>query len=593
VVPLAVIALIAWIYWPVHAAGLVWDDKTQLRDAALQLGNDWQSIFHLNFDWSNYFRPLGVALFAAETRAFDAAPAPMHLFSLGLHLVNSVLVGALARSLLAQSDSPASAKILPCLAMMLFGLHPLLVEPVVWISGQVDLLVTLFTLLGLLANLALRRTVLRATSVALCFFLAANTKEAAVSFPLLLLVVDWVRPVDKIDNPGVVRLRWALAQCLRRQWLVYLSVLAAGVVYLAFRYWGLGFLVHGSGNATSFSGSRLQLICFTYLAYWRLLIWPMAGLGPIHLVPMQQFAEITAVSLAADMAAIAIVVVGLCLFWKRKAVGGLVMGVSVALLPVVHIIPIDFEASIYHDRYALPALAIMCAFLPLVITSLAPQRRHPRRLMAYGALAGAAWLLVAMINIRVTVPLWSDELRLWQWSLRQNPGSIVAEDHLLSTYLDSNDLLHAQPIADALMKDGRSCANCMIEVAYLAVIRGDAERASLALQEAKRALDSIVPTRRQLVGYLLTTGNLGQLRHDAAGAEEAYGAAISLDPLSPDARMSLAFLQARQGQVDEARKTAEAALSLSAPDERTGRRREFERVLAASTADPRGSAVSQ
>ena len=186
------------------------------------------------------------------------------------------------------------------------------------------------------------------------------------------------------------------------------------------------------------------------------------------------------------------------------------------------------------------------------------------------------------------MPLWSDERRVWQWSLLQNPGSIVAEDHLLSTYLESNDLLHAQPIAEALLRDGRSCGNCMVKVAYLAVIRGDTGRASFALQEAKHSLDKVVPTRREMVGYLLTSGNLAQLQHKTTEAEEAYRAAISRDPLSPDARMSLAFLQARQGKAEEARKTAEAALSLSAPDERPARRREFEQVLAAST-EPLGS----
>jgi len=379
-IPLAAVALIAWIYWPVHTAGLVWDDKTQLHDARLQLSNVWQFIFHLNFDWSNYFRPLGVVLFATETRVFDVAPAPMHLLSLGLHLVNSVLVGVLARSMLTPSDSHVSAKMLPCLAMMLFGVHPLLVEPVVWISGQVDLLVTLFMLLGLLANLVLRRTVVRAVAVALCFLLAAGTKEAAVSFPLLLLVVDWVQPVDKAFDPGATRMRRVLVARLQKQWLVYLFVLVAGFSYLALRYWGLGFLIPDHGNATSFSVAGLPLVSYTNLAYWRLLVWPMAGLGPVHLVPMEQFTEITMVSLVTDAAAVAIVVVGLYLFLQRKAMGGLVAGVTVALLPVLHLIPIDFAESIYHDRYALPAVAIMCSFLPLVISGLALQREHLGRL---------------------------------------------------------------------------------------------------------------------------------------------------------------------------------------------------------------------
>jgi Tfp pilus assembly protein PilF len=106
-------------------------------------------------------------------------------------------------------------------------------------------------------------------------------------------------------------------------------------------------------------------------------------------------------------------------------------------------------------------------------------------------------------------------------------------------------------------------------------------------------MDVLVPVRRLILGYILTSGNLSQLQHDPAEAEEAYNAAISLDPLSPDAHMSLAFLQARRGRTGEARKTAETALSLCAPDERAKRREEFERVLSAAIAREQPATVSQ
>jgi hypothetical protein len=583
-ISIAVLALIFAVYWPVHDAGLVWDDKTQLRDARLLHASNWlQFIFQLNFDWSNYFRPLGVLLFAAEARTFAVSPGPMHLVSLGIHLTNAILVGAMARASLPQPISRANGILLPCLATLLFGLHPLLVEPVVWIAGQVDQLVTLFMLLGLLANVTLQHNVVRAAVVGLCFFLAACDKEAAVSFPLLLFVFDWMRPAggDGLNQPW----QSALAGRLRRQWLVYVSVLAAGLGYLALRFWGLGFLVSNYGHETSLSWSRLQLVCYTYLEYWRLIAWPMFGLGPIHMVPTEHFAQLSAVSLASDAAAIALAAFGMVLFWKHKPLGGLIAGVTGALFPVLHILPIDFESSIYHDRYAITAVAIACIFVPLVVSEVLAQYTPSRKKVVLAALIGTVWLFMAMLNVRVTVPLWSDELRLWQWALRENPGSLVAEDHLLSTYLENNDVSHAQIVADALMKDGRSCANCMLNVAYLAVLRGDAERATLALQSAKSALGKLAPTRREWLGYILLSGNVATLRHEFSDAEEAYQAAISLAPSSPDARMSLAYLLAEEGRIDEARRTADAALALSAPDERQSRRRDFEEALTAASQD--------
>jgi hypothetical protein len=71
-----VLGLIAVIYWPVNAAGFVWDDHFYLHDSAsLRHGNDWIGIvFHGFLDWATYFRPLGVAWF---TPVLDRqAPSP-------------------------------------------------------------------------------------------------------------------------------------------------------------------------------------------------------------------------------------------------------------------------------------------------------------------------------------------------------------------------------------------------------------------------------------------------------------------------------------------------------------------------------------
>ena len=577
---LAVLALITLAYWPVHAAGLVWDDRVFLHDTAwLRSGNAWlQVVFHGFSDWTQYYRPLGVALFTAETRLFDVAAAPMHLVSLGLHLVNTLLVGALARQLLLQSDRDYRGKLSPCVAMLVFGLHPALVEPVVWISSQCDLLLTCFMLAGLIFNMTLSHVAARAVGVAACFFLAACAKESAVVFPLLLLVLDWLRPTSA-DTAN--RLLPALRERLHRQWPVYLSVFAAGIAYLALRTWGVGFLVEARGHEAALSWSRVQLVCVTYLTYWKLLVWPMTGLNPLHLLAKGQFGEFSVTLVVADFAAMAIVIAGFYLLWKRLAVGGLIVAVTVALAPALHIVPIDFDDSFYHERYAIVAIALACAFLPLVMHSFGLQREHKGRRVSLFRSGFGGWLILAYLNIQVTVPLWSDEARLWLWVLHQNPGSIIARDNLLSAYLDRDDLAHARPLADQMMLDKRQCPNCMLNVAHLAIIQGDAELASVALQRAKQAIDETDQPKRIKELYLVAEGNLDRLRHDFEGAEAAYREAISLDPLDPNPHMNLAVLLARQGHVDEAREALEAAILLYPAGEQPVQRQAFDRILSA------------
>ncbi len=583
--PVAALGAIALVYCRVQMAGLVWDDHLYLHDAAaLWYGTDWIHILLHGFpDWITYFRPLGVALFTIETRLFDIAPAPMHLVSLGLHLANVQLVGTLARCLLTKADGHDRTNALPCVAMLIFGLHPALVEPVVWISSQYELLVTFFMLLGLILNVTLRHAVLRAACVALCFFLAACSKEAAISFPLLLVILDWLRPIDDVRTDGLQNdliARW------RRQWPVYLALIGAGLFYLGLRRWGLGFLVNPSRHVTQPLWQQLQTVCATYMAYWKLLIWPMSGLGPLHIVPQQQFAQFRLSLLALDAAALSISLGGAYLLWKRHPLGGLITGVTVALFPVLHIIPVEFDENLYHDRYAMTAVAISCSLLPLVWVRFATLGENTRRVLAGSTLVVGAWLFLALLNVRVTLPLWSDDLRLWRWALLENPGSIAAQRNLLGAYLLRNDTAHGDPVAETLIQNpqGRACIDCMLNVAALALNEGHAQRSSLALQEIKKDMSGAAGAPVQILDYILYSGLLSELEHDPASAEEAYRAAIAFDTANPRGYMGLAFLLAKQGRFDEARKAAETAMPLYAPDERARRKLAFDQVMSASSA---------
>jgi hypothetical protein len=162
------------VYWPVLHGNFVWFDFTDFVDMPwLRQGDLWQQYIFKNFNgWSFYFRPLVVGLYTLEVRAFDSMPGPMHAVSLGLHLVNTLLVGLLAQRLrtldpwLASRDRRWAIGI----AMLLFGLHPVLIEAVVWVNCQFELVVALFTMLGLLANLCIPRRILRALLVGCSFF---------------------------------------------------------------------------------------------------------------------------------------------------------------------------------------------------------------------------------------------------------------------------------------------------------------------------------------------------------------------------------------------------------------------------------------
>ena len=559
---MALLGLVALVYWPIRRADFVWDDVMCFHDAAwLRVGDGWKHYVFSGFcDWTNYFRPLLVVLFTVQLRLFDANAAPMHMVSLAMHLGNTLLVAALARSFLHTRE--LSAWLLAAAAAAIYGLHPALLEPIVWINTQTELMVVFWMLSGLLCDAKIERTTWRAAAVAGCFFLAACSKESAVAFPLILVLFDWSR-----NRSATVAHVW------RRQRVVYAATLAAGLAYLALRAWALGYVLQPAPIAAPSLLARAREVAFIYTTYWRILLLPMFGGGPIHLVDTARFATWSAPLVTACIASLSIFSFGLVGAWRRSLAGAGIVGITLALLPVLHIVPVAFDPSLYHERYVMMPLALACSLLP----GAAVDSRIPSRVLTTAAAAcGLAWIAAAALCIRTALPLWSDEVALWQWTLRSNPASLTAQDRLLATYIDRGDDAHALPLASALLDANTPCPFCALNGAYLAIKKGDLARADSVLERIRNDPTILAYNQRFAQRYIQVNGMLFEAKGDMINAESAYRDAVAADPLVPEAQMALATFLARQGRIDEARVAAARALQLYAPDMRDRRRHEFE-----------------
>jgi hypothetical protein len=567
-----ILALIAAIYWPISHAGFVWDDTASFHDQGWLHGDAWkQSVWRGFNGWVNYFRPLVLLLFTAQVHAFDATPGPMHVVSLCIHLLDTLLVGLLAYRL--SETWPDSHRILRSgLPMLFYGLHPALIEAVDWIGCQFELALTFFMLLGLLLNASLKKTSLRAIGAGLCFFFAACCKESALAFPLFVVIFDLYAERGRGGWLDILRATW------RRQRVVYAAVLLGGLAYLAVRYWALGYFLVPTAAPPLFAFARLQQASLTYLSYWKLIIWPMGSIGPIHAVDGEQFTAITAGSLATDAAALSLALGCGYAFWKRHTTGFLLLAGSAALLPVLNLVPVGFNEGLYHDRYAMAAIAVVCALLPGLLIPLYLRAPLIKRIVP---IVAVVWLAFAVANVRVTTPLWADGVALWQWARQQEPKAITPKSQLLTAYIARNDHEHARELGDELLQQGQACPTCLLNIAYLALSEHDATRAALALGKLKDAR-VLAYDKGTLHNYIFANGMLLELQGDPTAAEEAYRDAITVDELDPVPKITLAALLATHGRMAEARPLAEAALSLFAPDERVRRRQEFESAAAAA-----------
>ena len=170
-----------------------WDDEGYVLTNTLLHGPDWKGIFTQPL-LGNY-HPLAVLSLALNYHLAELNPFSYLLFNLILHVTNTLLVFYFI--LIISGRKPWVALV----TAFIFGLHPMHVESVAWISERKDVLYTLFFLLSLINYWQYLKTAKR-RNYWLCFFcfiLSLLSKPAAIVLPLVLLLLDYWkgRPFSK------------------------------------------------------------------------------------------------------------------------------------------------------------------------------------------------------------------------------------------------------------------------------------------------------------------------------------------------------------------------------------------------------------
>ena len=182
--PGAIAAAITFlVFLPALSGGFVnWDDQRYVYENALIRSIDLAFIktIFTTIQVSN-FHPLTMLSYAVDFAIWGENPLGYHLENVILHAINTFFAGLLAVRLVeARGKHDSSFVFIASLATALFfGLHPMHVESVAWISEKKDVLSGLFFILSLLAYLRYHRN--RSFSAyALCFafFILALLEQA-------------------------------------------------------------------------------------------------------------------------------------------------------------------------------------------------------------------------------------------------------------------------------------------------------------------------------------------------------------------------------------------------------------------------------
>jgi len=317
-----------------------------------------------NFQTGNW-HPLTWISHALDYAVWGMNPAGHHLTSVLIHTLNTFLVTLLAVRLIeayrANNDhgdhgfsisSYTSVLLAGLVTGLLFGLHPLHVESVAWISERKDVLYSFFFLLALLeyiqyvSELEVSDPVHgayggvrgRYLSVFLLFLLSIISKPMAITFPAILLILDWF-PLN--------RLQTAIGR--RRVVLEKISFFVTALVLT-----GTAFIAQKTAHAVA---ERLPIPLFAKImnASKALIDYLMNMAWPVDLMPLYPhpyWENPVATSLQYSVPALTVVVISACciILMKRQKMWLAVWTSYVLMLfPILGVIQLGAQGMA--DRY--------------------------------------------------------------------------------------------------------------------------------------------------------------------------------------------------------------------------------------------------
>jgi hypothetical protein len=182
----------------------------------LENGETWKIFAGMHH--FNYWHPVAWFSHAIDYNFYKMDPWGYHLTSVVIHSVTSATVFYLFISLIfsARPQSKLSWNVLLAafFTSLVYGLHPLRVEAVAWISERKELLGGFFYFCGLLTYIQFaaakskKGRYLLFIGTLIIFCLGLMSKPHVVTFPAILLLIDWypLRRFEEIGNRGKVLL---------------------------------------------------------------------------------------------------------------------------------------------------------------------------------------------------------------------------------------------------------------------------------------------------------------------------------------------------------------------------------------------------
>jgi protein O-mannosyl-transferase len=543
--------LVFLTYVPSTFSGFIWDDDDYVTENPTLRSVDGLRRIWLDPEATPQYYPFVFTTFWVEHHLWGLNPAGYHLTNAALHATNALLAWMVLRRL----SLPGA-----WLAGALFGLHPVHVESVSWVTERKNVLSACFFLLAMrlfLGSLSapaagvepdVRRFRWKSYSLGVAFFIAALlSKSVTCTLPAVLLFLQW----------------WRLGRLKLRDTAPLVPLFLIGVVF-ALNTARLE-RTHVGATGPGFDWTACERFLIAGRALWfyaAKLIWPL------DLSFVYPRWEIRTDSWWAWLAAIAAICVPAAIAWRHRRASGPLVAVlcfAAILLPAlgfVNIYPMRYTFVADHYQYlaSLALLALVAAWWMQASAVDAGGKRWALRKLPLDVrrwIAAAILLASALLTLQ-RQSVFHDSRSLWSDTLRKNPTSMIANIQMGRLAAREGDLA----AAEQYFRDGIGWRTDDRETHEFQTNLANAISRTGRLDEAAAEFDKALDLKPDYLEALNGLANVRARQGRLPAAIELYHKALATSPNNAIVRTNLGNALAETGHLAEAEREYEVASQL-------------------------------
>ncbi len=478
------------------------------------------------------WHPLTWISYLIDAQIFGMNAGGFHLVNVLLHTASVVLLFV---ALFRMTARPWRSAVVAAI----FALHPLHVESVAWVAERKDVLSTLLEMIGLLlyAKYAEHPTTKRYLLVAMVFALSLMAKPMLVTFPLVLLLLDYW-PLRRIAWPP----QWPRDRrvLLEKIPLLLMSLGASVATVVAQRSYGTMASLAGTPVAT-----RIENAATAYATYIQQAFWP-ANLGVLYpaVPPVWGKAELALVILLAVTAA------ALLLARKLPYLFAGWFWYLVILAPVIGLVQVGAQSRA--DRYMyVPLVGLTIA----IVWGAADWLEPHSALQRVFAVATGVVLLAFAIGTWRQVGYWKDSRTLFEHTIAVTDRNYIMRNNLGVVLARAGDDKGAMA----------QYVRAMVINPQYAEAKGNMGNALLRAGQLEAARPLLWDAIRLKPEFPMAQLDIGIIYANLANYPEAIrhlSEALRLSPEDPEVHSNFCYALEHAGRLDEAIAQCREALRL-------------------------------